>query len=152
MEREHHPGDASWPLILLIEDDWGDVILFRRALAKLGFQCDVRTASGVSEARTYMEHARALPVAAYHRLPQIIISDFKLGANTATEFLQWLRSQPDFAAIPVVMLSGVIAAINKADFAPLNVKHFVPKTADAAALGALLLPVLLSAGAERRKA
>jgi CheY-like chemotaxis protein len=130
------------PLILLIEDDEGDVFLFRRALGVLGFDCDVRIAMTVKDARAYMEHALALPTAAYYRLPALIVSDFRLGAHTATEFVHWLRRKPEFQSIPVVMLSGLVSAINEADFAGLDVTSFVRKTGDVGALSGLLLPLL----------
>jgi CheY-like chemotaxis protein len=130
------------PLILLIEDDEGDVFLFRRALGVLGFDCDVRIAMTIKDARAYMEYTLALPTASYYRLPALIVSDFRLGAHTATEFVQWLRHKPEFQPIPVVMLSGLVSAINEADFAGLDVKSFVRKTGDVRTLSGLLLPLL----------
>jgi CheY-like chemotaxis protein len=147
--REWNKGarsdSTSVPLILLIEDNPNDVFLFRRALGKLGFIGDVRTAASVSEAKAYMEHASTLAMGAYHRSPQLIVSDFRLGGQTATEFVQWLRSQSEYKSIPVVMLSGLVSAINEADFADLDVRSFLRKTPDVSALGLLLQPLIFAA-------
>lgn len=133
------------PLILLIEDNPNDVFLFRRALGKLGFNGDVRTAGSVSEAKAYMEHTSTLGSGAYFRVPQLIVSDFRLGAQNATEFVQWLRQQPDYNCIPLVMLSGLISALNEADFDQFGVQRFLRKTADVSALGLLLQPLIAAA-------
>ena len=70
------------------------------------------------------------------------VSDFKLASGTALSFVQWLRSEPRFGDIPVVMLSGVASQMDPALFVGLTVNSFLRKTSDVIALGATLQPLL----------
>jgi len=135
-------GKQGAPLILLIEDDANDVFFFRRTLSKLGYHADVRVVSSNSEAKRYMLNEGEFSNAAYFRLPDLIVSDFRLSGDTALGFVQWLRSEPRFSNIPVVMLSGAASQMNPALFVGLAVNSFLRKTPDVAALGATLQPLL----------
>lgn len=130
------------PVILLIEDDVADVFIFRRALAKLGYNCDVRVVGTVSEAKRFMLNEAEFENAHYFRRPDLIVSDFRLAGHTSLAFVQWLRAEPKFASIPVVMLSGAVSAMDPALFVGLAVNSFFRKTADVSVLGATLQPVL----------
>lgn len=105
MEVQH--SGSRQPVILLIENDEGDVFLFRRALAKSGYTGDLRVVGTATEARAYMENTHPFKDPLYYRQPSLIVSDFRLVGHTALEFLTWLRLQPAIADIPVAMLSGV---------------------------------------------
>jgi two-component system response regulator len=135
-------SQSTLPLILLIEDDANDVFLFRRALSQLSYQCDLRVVDTVSEARRYMGNEGEYKDANYFRRPDLIVSDFRLAGHTSQAFVEWLRSQPDLAATPVVMLSGVISGLDPALFVGLAVNSFLRKSADVTALGATLQPFL----------
>lgn len=137
-----HDETRRTPLILLIEDDVDDVFLFRRALSRLGYHCDVRIVASASEAKRYMRNEGEFQNPTYFRTPDLIVSDFRLVGHTALEFVHWLRCQPALARIPVVMLSGAVSAMDPALFAGLAVSDFLRKTADVAALGAILQPLL----------
>ena len=131
-------------LILLIEDDAADVFLFRRALAKLAYDCEVRVVATVSEAKRYMENQGEFNHPLYFRRPDLIVSDFRLAGHTSLTFVQWLRGESRFAAVPVVMLSGAISGLDPALFMGLAVNGFLRKTSDVAALGLTLRPILPS--------
>ena len=135
-------GQEGVPLILLIEDDANDVFFFRRTLSKLGYHADVRLVSTNGEAKRYMLNEGEFQNATYYRRPDLIVSDFRLAGDTALGFVQWLRTSPQFADIPVVMLSGAVSKMDPALFVGLSVKSFVRKTADVAILGTTLQPLL----------
>lgn len=135
-------GKQGVPLILLIEDDANDVFFFRRTLSRLDYHADVRVVSTNSEAKRYMLNEGEFRDAAYFRTPDLIVSDFRLGGDTALGFVQWLRSEPRFATIPVVMLSGAPSQMNPALFVGLAVHSFLCKTPDVATLGTTLQPHL----------
>lgn len=130
------------PLLLLVEDDASDVFLFRRALSKLHYDCAVRVVATVAEAKRYMLNEGEFKDSTYFRAPDLIVSDFKLAGDTGLTFVQWLRAQPQFANIPVVMLSGATSGMDPALFIGLTVNTFLRKSPDVAALGAILQPLL----------
>ncbi len=92
--------------ILLIEDDENDVFALRRALAHCHFDGEVRVVQSSWQARDYIEGRRPYHDRDYYPLPDLIISDFHLPGAVGTEFVHWLREQPRFRRLPVVIWTG----------------------------------------------
>jgi DNA-binding response OmpR family regulator len=126
----------------LIEDDSADVFLFRRALSKLHYDCAVRVVASVAEAKRFMLNEGEFRDSTYFRIPDLIVSDFKLAGDTGLNFVQWLRAQPQFSNVPVVMLSGATSGMDHALFIGLTVNSFLRKSPDVVVLGATLQPLL----------
>jgi CheY-like chemotaxis protein len=137
-----NPEGSAKPVILLIENDESDMFLFRRALAKAGYNGDLRVVGSATEARAYMENAHPFKDALYYRQPKLIVSDFRLAGHTALDFLTWLRFQPALADIPVVMLSGVASGLSPERAAQIGAAALILKTPDVAALAIQLEPLL----------
>ena len=97
---------VSEPVILLLENEENDVFFFRRALTALDFRGQVRVVPNTSQAREYLEGRGAFRDRLYYPLPDLIVSDLKMPGQTGIEFLQWLRTHPDYGRIPFVMFSG----------------------------------------------
>lgn len=95
--------------ILHIEDDDADYELFRRDLAKLGFQGNYVRARSFDEAKQLMRHSEALPA---H--PNLIIADSKLQAYDGLDVIRWAKQTPDFKDTPVVVYSTAIAPRQRA--------------------------------------
>ena len=130
------------PLILLIENDQDDVFLVRRALAHAGWKGDLRGVGSATEAWNYMEGRFPFDDRSYFRIPQLIVSDYRLAGHTALEFCAWLRSQSQFADIPIVMLSGLASGLNAEKLERVCAKGFIPKTGDIVKLAQALKPFL----------
>jgi CheY-like chemotaxis protein len=139
---EEKPKQTDLPLILLIENDDEDIFFFRRALQRLDWKGDVRVVGSASEARLYMEGEFPFDDRTYYRLPQLIVSDFRLAGHTALDFISWLRLQPTLSEVPIVMLSGVASGLDAEKFARLGARGFVPKTGDVPKLAEALRPLL----------
>lgn len=135
------PEEEIPPLILLIENDEGDVFLFRRALSKMGYRGDLRVVGSVSEARAYMENSGEFTNKDYFRTPDLIVSDFRLNGPTALEFVQWLRNTR-FANLPIVILSGTVRASELPRLNEVGVKEVIYKDPDVALLAARLEALL----------
>ena len=118
------------PIILLIENDEGDVFLFRRALAKQEFQGIVRVVSTISEARRYLTHCGEFTNKEYYPCPDLIVADMNLRGHLGTELLEWARQQPDLAKIPFVFLSGSFLPTDKIKALELGANGFYVKTAN----------------------
>jgi len=120
------------PVILLIENSDADVFMVRRALGRLGFRGTLRTISGVAEAISYLEHRGSYYDPEYSPRPDLILCDLKLCASVGTELLLWIRQQPQFRDIPVVMISGSSLPEDRARAAELGARDFIIKTGDIA--------------------
>lgn len=94
------------PVILLIENNDNDVFFFRRALSRCNFAGDVRVVQTAWNARNYLEGRAEFKDREYYRLPNLIVCDLHLPGATGVEFVQWLREEPKFHQIPLIVWTG----------------------------------------------
>jgi CheY-like chemotaxis protein len=118
------------PVILLIENDEGDVFLFRRALSRLNYDGAVRVVGSVSEARAYLEGSGRFTDRGYFPIPDLIVSDMNLTGQSGNDFLAWLREQEAFNKIPFVFLSGSFGPADAARARELRAGEFFVKSGD----------------------
>lgn len=84
--------------VWIVEDDSSYVILLKRCLTALGVRSD--------NVRAY-SHGEQV-VDAFRREPEppsLVLLDHNLPRRTGLEVLEWIRSQPDAASVPLFMLS-----------------------------------------------
>ena len=86
--------------ILLIEDSPGECELFRLALAQTGLDVALYTEQDADAAFHFLENR-----VHHHPLPALILLDLHLRGQNGCDFLKRLRSDPRFAAIPVVVFT-----------------------------------------------
>ena len=94
--------NADLPSILLVEDDPGDVLLIREALAehKVG-----NTLSVVNDGVLAMEYMRGEGEYAGTERPELVLLDLNLPRKSGSEVLAELKGDPELAMIPVVVLT-----------------------------------------------
>lgn len=89
--------------LFVVEDSEDDLFLFRRILGKAGITNPVEVASnGQAAIEQLATRAKneALP------LPRLLFLDLKLPLRSGFDVLQWVRSQPAFAATVTLILSS----------------------------------------------
>jgi DNA-binding response OmpR family regulator len=86
--------------ILLIEDDENDAFLMETAFRKVGGQNTLRI---VRDVDTATAHLLDVPRGA---LPAIILLDLTLPGKSGFQFLQWIRDQPAFRHVPVLVFTS----------------------------------------------
>ena len=94
------------PVILLVENDEGDVFFFRRALSSCHFRGDVRVVGSAWQARDYMEARGEFRDRSYFPVPALIVCDLHLPGASGLDFLKWVREHPAYNKIPVIVWSG----------------------------------------------
>jgi CheY-like chemotaxis protein len=94
--------NADLPSILLVEDDPGDVLLIREALAehKVG-----NTLAVVSDGVMAMEYMRGEGEYAGIERPELVLLDLNLPRKSGSEVLAERKGDPELAMIPVVVLT-----------------------------------------------
>ena len=98
--------NASDPTVLLVEDNIDDVLLTQRAFRKAGVQASLRVAADGDEAVAYLRGDGAYGDRTAHPKPALVLLDWKLPKRSGREVLQWVRQQPQFVALPVVVLTS----------------------------------------------
>lgn len=114
------------PLIVVVEDNPGDVRLLRMALRQAGVSCDLRVLGdgeeGMALARREGTHAG--------RVPDLIVLDLNLPKHDGLEVLAALRAQPALRAVPVVVFTSSTSPWERARVEELGAKGFLAKPPD----------------------
>jgi CheY-like chemotaxis protein len=97
---------AGLPLILLVEDNPDDVLLARRAVKKAALPVSMQVAGDGDEAVAYLGGQGQFGDRGRHPLPALVLLDLKLPKRSGLEVLRWIRSQPELATTPVVVLTS----------------------------------------------
>lgn len=92
--------------ILYAEDDENDVFLLERACARAGI---THPLYHVRDGRSVIDYLTGSGPFAQREptlLPSLILLDLKMLGKSGLEVLDWIRAQPRFASVPVVMLTS----------------------------------------------
>lgn len=121
------PHDAEPAQILLVEDNPGDVLLTREALA------EARVANELSVARDGEEALRFLRREAEHAespRPDIILLDLNLPRKGGREVLEEIKADPALKRIPVIVLTTSAAEQDILQTYDLHANSYVTKPLD----------------------
>lgn len=88
--------------ILLVEDNSDDVLLIRRAFKKLELPAQIVAVANGEAGVQYLYRESQI----HHSLPKLILLDLYMPQMDGFQFIQWVREQPEFRHLPVVVLTG----------------------------------------------
>lgn len=91
------------PLVLLIEDNPGDVRLMKEALRESGLNITVEVAADGEQALRFLNRETPHEQA---RRPSLIFLDLNLPKGTSKEVLRHIKSTPELRSIPVTVLTS----------------------------------------------
>ncbi len=94
------------PTILYVDDDDNDVLLLKHALrcAKLSF--DVQVVSDPEKAAAYLGGQGIYSDRQRYPLPAMVLLDLKMPRMHGLEILAWIRNQPRFRHLVVIVLTA----------------------------------------------
>lgn len=100
-------SNAQQNLLLLVEDEPGNILLIKRAMSKLKLNIQIQAVEDGEQAVHYLKKSP---------LPKLILTDIKMPRMNGIELLAWIKQQPEFSTLPVIMFSssGEIEDINRA--------------------------------------
>lgn len=93
-------------LVLLVEDDPDQVLLMKEALARVNLVNPLQVAEDGEEAIAYLSGEGVYADRKRYPLPSLVLLDLKLPRISGLEVLEWLRKQPPFRNLPVVVLTA----------------------------------------------
>lgn len=92
--------------ILVVEDEPDAIILLQHAFAKAGIRNPVHTAHDGDHAIAYLRGEGRYADRSANPLPHLVLLDLKLPRCSGLEVLEWIRAQPEFRGLPVVVLTS----------------------------------------------
>lgn len=92
--------------ILLVEDDANDVLLLERAFEKAGLQKALRVVRDGDQAIKYLNGQSPYDDRKKHPLPFLLLLDLKMPGTDGFEVLQWIRRDPLFRRLLIVVLTS----------------------------------------------
>jgi CheY-like chemotaxis protein len=105
--------------ILLIEDDPDDVDFFNMAINNFNLPVSLET---ISQGDRVLPHLETL-----NQLPQVIVLDLNLPKLHGKEVLQRIKDHPQFATIPVVILTTSSAEQDREFCLTTGAEHYLIK-------------------------
>jgi chemotaxis family two-component system response regulator Rcp1 len=113
--------------LLLVEDNYGDVLLTREAFQDAKIANNLSVASDGEEA---MSRLRREGPFSDHPRPDLILLDLNLPRMDGREVLQAIRADPELARIPVIVLTSSKADIDVVKSYDLHANGYIVKPVD----------------------
>lgn len=92
--------------ILLVEDNYDDVLLIRRAFRKAKISPPMSIVANGDEAIAYLSQEGQYANTESFPVPLLVLLDLKLPRRSGLEVLAWLRQQPKLRRLLVVVLTS----------------------------------------------
>lgn len=105
--------DSNPLLILHVEDEENDAILFSRACERAGLPAEVRNVVSAEQAKAYLLGEGVYGDRVLYPMPQVILLDLKMPRVDGFEFLKWLRRTEPFTSIPTLVFTASISQEDK---------------------------------------
>jgi two-component system, chemotaxis family, response regulator Rcp1 len=103
-------------LLLLVEDEPGNILLIKRAMSKVERNIQIQALEDGEQAVNYLKKTLNTAYVNKYPIPTVILTDNKMPRMNGIELLAWIKQQPEFLTLPVIMLSssGETEDINQA--------------------------------------
>ena len=92
--------------ILLVEDDYNDVLLIQRAFRKAKIKPLVSNVYDGDEVLLYLKGKGKYADREQYPVPLLVLLDLKLPRRSGLEVLAWIRQQPELRRLLVVVLTS----------------------------------------------
>ena len=115
---------AGTPVILMIDDNSGEALLLREALADFGLANDFHHAANAEEAYDFL-HQDGLHADAPR--PSLILLDVKIPGESGLDILRHIKEEPELSDIPVVLTSTLASEAEIREGEALGAADYVSK-------------------------
>jgi CheY-like chemotaxis protein len=107
VESRKREADTSLKL-LLVDDDPNDLVLFATAIEETGgLDISLRTAVDSHQAIDYLEGHGIYADRLHYPVPDLIVLDLAMSTRSGLDFLAWRKESGSYAALPVILFTGV---------------------------------------------
>ena len=102
--------------ILIAEDNRDDALLIQRALRRANLINPLQVVANGEQAIQYLKGDGQYADRSSYPLPELVLLDLQMPRVSGLEVLKWIRDQPEFRLLPIVILTSVTGG----EFIPQN--------------------------------
>ena len=125
-------------VVLYVEDEADDLLFMQMAFRKLGIASRFRGARNGQEAVDYLSACGDDTAGGQAPAPALILLDLNLPILSGFEVLAWVREQPRFRSVPVIIFSSSDRPEDKLKAINLGANSFIRKPASGAGFGQVI--------------
>jgi CheY-like chemotaxis protein len=126
--------DDDVDTVLLVEDNADDVSLFERAFGRTGFPHRLETVQSGDEAIGYLNGSGVYADREEYPLPALLLLDIKLPGKDGFQVLDWIRHDPKFAPLRVIMLTSSPRSVDVNRAYRMGANSYLSKPVDTSGL------------------
>lgn len=130
IQKQQSMALRSIDTVLLVEDTEDDAFLFNQAVSRGSRQPQVMRVHDGAEAMAYLNSEAPYEDRKTYPEPDLIITDLKMPRCSGFEFLTWIKRQPIYAVLPVIVMSSSFAPADVHEAYRLGANAFVSKPSD----------------------
>jgi CheY-like chemotaxis protein len=93
-------------VVLLADDNHDDADFFRHALRTIGFENPLHILNSGEETIRYLAGEGHYEDRVLHPLPYLLVPDPNMPGKSGWQVLEWVRQQPEFKGLVVILLGG----------------------------------------------
>ena len=116
--------------ILLVEDNYNDVLLIQRAFRKAKIELPMSIVADGDEAIAYLSKQGKYADTEHFPAPFLVLLDLKLPRRSGLEVLAWIRQQPELKRLLVVVLTSSQEDCDLAQAYDLGTNSYLVKPVD----------------------
>jgi len=94
------------PSCLYVEDEKSDILLLEFAWARLELTNPLKTVKDGEEALAYLKGTGVHGDRKQYPIPGLVLLDLNLPRVSGMQVLEWIRQQPQFVSLPVVICTS----------------------------------------------
>lgn len=95
------------PFILIAEDNVDDQLLLQYTFKSAKLPNKFHIVNNGQEAIAWLKSSLEMPKNLLFPTPGLVVLDIQMPFKTGLEVLEWIRSEPAYATLPVVIMSGL---------------------------------------------
>lgn len=116
--------------ILYAEDEPNDILFLELALQSTGSPHDLHSVADGEQALEYLSGKGHYADRTRHPLPGLVLLDINMPKISGLEVLEWIRQEPRFESLPVVMLTSSSRPEDKEKAQTLGADDYLLKPPD----------------------
>lgn len=118
--------------ILVVENEDDDVLLLTRAFKLAGITNPVQVVNSGEDAIAYLGGEGRFADRRRYPVPALVLLDLKLRGLDGADVLKWIRRQPAYRTLPVIILSSSFLTPDVAEAYRSGANSYIVKVADPA--------------------